>query len=224
MIYTLATKEDIPQVYALQKKYHIDTIAEEDKADGFVTTLFSEEQFASLIDEGGLFIAVDNRKNISRCSCKREKRSAAACHDGRGDREGGKSREGAIVAYAMAASWAYWSAWPLFQFMIEELPDFTYKGTVMTTENSYQYGPVCIEKAYRGTGVLEGLFGYHLEVMAEHYPYMLTFINQINQRSFAAHTKKLQMDLIRNFDFNNQHYYELGYDLRDIARRVLGEG
>ncbi len=185
MIYTLATKEDIPQVYALQKKYHIDTIAEEDKADGFVTTLFSDEQFASLIDEAGLFIAKD------------------------GD---------SIVAYAMAASWAYWSAWPLFQFMIEELKDFTYKGEVMTRENSYQYGPICIEKAYRGTGVLEGLFAYHLEVMAEHYPYMLTFINQINQRSFAAHTKKLHMDLIRNFDFNNQHYYELGYDLRDIAR------
>ena len=33
--------------------------------------------------------------------------------------------------------------------------------------------------------------------MADKYPYMLTFINQINPRSYAAHTKKAGMDLVK---------------------------
>ena len=102
MEYRNATLADIPGVSALQEKYHISTISEEDKADGFVTTLFTEDQFKELIQkESGLAIALDKDK---------------------------------IVAYAMAASWCYWSAWPLFQHMIEDLPNIKYLGQVLSTE------------------------------------------------------------------------------------------
>ncbi len=84
------------------KKYHVSTIKEEDKADGFVTTLFTEEQFIELIQkENGLAIACDGDK---------------------------------IVAYAMAASWEYWSEWPLFQYMINDLPNVNYLGQVLSTK------------------------------------------------------------------------------------------
>ena len=107
MEYRNARLEDIPSVAALQQKYHVSTISEEDKPDGFVTTLFTEEQFKELIEkENGLAIACDGDK---------------------------------IVAYAMAASWEYWSDWPLFQYMIEDLPNTKYLGQVLSTENSYQY-------------------------------------------------------------------------------------
>ena len=48
--------------------------------------------------------------------------------------------------------------------------------------------------------------------MNKRYPILITFINHINPRSYIAHTKKLGLDLIKNFEFNNNQYYELGYD------------
>lgn len=180
MIYRNATVEDLPALAELQKKYHIATIAEEDKADGFVTTLFTDEQFKELIEtENGITVACDGDK---------------------------------IVAYVMAASWEYWSKWPLFQHMIKDLPTTEYMGQTLSTGNSYQYGPVCILKEYRGSEVLPKVFDFSRAEMNKRYPILITFINQINPRSFRAHTKKLGLDVIKTFEFNNNSYYELGYD------------
>lgn len=185
MHYRNANIADIPQVAALQKKYHVSTISDEDRPDGFVTTLFTDQQFASLIEEeDGLAIAVDGEK---------------------------------VVAYAMAASWQYWSAWPLFQYMIADLPNTEYLGQRLSTKNSYQYGPICIHRDYRGTKVLPNLFEFSMRQMASRYPILITFINQINPRSYKAHTEKLGLEVIKTFEFNNNQYYELGCDTSKIT-------
>lgn len=179
MEYRNARLEDIPGVSALQERYHVSTISDEDRPDGFVTTLFTEEQFKDLIEkENGLAIACDGDK---------------------------------IVGYAMAASWDYWSEWPLFQCMIKDLPSTTYLGEVLSTSNSYQYGPICVDKKYRGNDVFPNLYEFSRKQMAKRYPIMITFINQINPRSYKAHMK-LDLDVIKEFEFNDNHYYELGYD------------
>ncbi len=180
MEYRNAVLKDIPGISELQKMYHISTISEEDKADGFVTTLFSEEQFRELIEkENGLAIACD------------------------GDR---------VAAYAMAASWEYWSEWPLFQHMIKDLPNVEYLGRTLSTENSYQYGPICIHKDYRRSEVLPNVFEFSRIQMNKRFPILITFINHINPRSYKAHVDKLGLEVIKNFQFNNNNYYELGYD------------
>ena len=185
MKYRNAALRDISGVSALQGKYHVSTIGEADKPDGFVTTLFTEEQFKNLIEkENGLAIACDGDK---------------------------------IIGYAMAASWDYWSEWPLFQHMIEDLPNTSYLGEVLTLENSYQYGPICVDKKYRGTDVFPNLFEFSRQEMLERYPIMITFINQINPRSIRAH-EKVGMDLIKEFEFNDNQYYELGYDTSKKAK------
>lgn len=179
MEYRNATLNDIPAVSKLQEKYHVSTISEEDKPDGFVTTLFTEEQFKRLIeDENGLAVACD----------------------------GGK-----VIGYAMAASWQYWSEWPLFQHMIKDLPNTTYMGQVLSMDNSYQYGPVCVHKDYRGSDVFPNLFEFSRRQMKDRYPILITFINKINPRSYKAHAK-IGLDVIKTFEFNNNQYYELGYD------------
>jgi len=180
MIYRNATIEDITAISELQEKYHVATISEEDKSGGFVTTLFTDEQFKELIEaENGVAIACDGTK---------------------------------IVAYVMAASWEFWATWPLFAYMINDLQNTQYLGQILTTKNSYQYGPICIDKNYRGTEVLKKVFDFSRRQMNERYPILITFINHINPRSYNAHTKKLGLDVIKSFEFNNNTYYELGYD------------
>jgi len=116
-----------------------------------------------------------------------------------------------VVAYVMSASWEFWSKWPMFAFMINELlPKQHYCGDALSSENSYQYGPIAIEKSYRGGELLEKIFSYALGHMAKRYNYLITFVNKINPRSFAAHHRKLGLDIIEEFEYNGNSYWELG--------------
>ncbi len=183
---SIAKFEDIEGTLALHYKYQVDSIANEDRDDGFVTTPFTEQELTELVSqEKGLFIA---------------------------------KKGGVVVAYAMAASWNYWSKWPMFSHMLKELDKLYYLDLTLDTNNSYQYGPICLDKSVRGSGLLERLFDYSREEMSEKYPVMVTFINKNNPRSIRAHTKKLNMEVIHEFEFNDNQYYELVYD---TSKRLL---
>jgi hypothetical protein len=174
---TNAELSDIDEVLKLHYKYQLDSIDEDDKADGFVTTPFTKEQLTDLIvKENGLFIA---------------------------------KKDGIVVAYVMAASWKFWSLWPMFAFMIKELPTIEYNGHKLSTDNSYQYGPICIDKSVRGTGVLEQIFEYAKKKMSVRFPVLVTFVNKTNERSYQAHKRKLGLDVIQEFEFNGNYYYEM---------------
>ena len=116
---------------------------------------------------------------------------------------------GDIVAYVMAGSWEYWSRWPIFSVMIKGLPDLTYKGLRLGTHNSYQYGPICIDKPLRGSGVLEKIFAFSKVKMSERFPVLVTFVNKANERSFEAHKRKLNLDVIGEFQFGSDSFYEM---------------
>jgi len=178
MEYKIATVEDIDATLKLHAKYQLDTIKEEDKKDGFVTTAFTKEELTQLIEqEQGLFIA----------------------------KEGDE-----VLAYVMAASWQFWSKWAMFQYMIKGLPKLEYMGETLTVDNSYQYGPICIDKSVRSTEVLKEIFNFSLGHMSKRYPILVTFVNQINPRSYQAHKRKLGLDVIQEFEFNGNRYWELG--------------
>lgn len=118
---------------------------------------------------------------------------------------------GKVVAFATAAPWSFWAEWPLFTYMIEHLSEYSLQGVTLTTENSYQYGPVCVDRSYRGTGLFEKVFYASLQSMAHRFPIMATFINQINPRSYAAHTRKVPMELSGTFPFNQNQYYFMAF-------------
>lgn len=178
----VAQISDVDSILKLHYKYQVDSIKEDDKKDGFVTTAFTKEQLEDIIKkEQGIFIAVDEKEEV--------------------------------LAYVMSASWQYWSKWPMFAFMIEDLPNLnTYKGKKITVDNSYQYGPVCVDKKVRGSGILEKLFDFALDYMSKRYEILVTFVNKINPRSYEAHKRKLGLEVIQEFQYNNNNYYELVYD------------
>lgn len=116
-----------------------------------------------------------------------------------------------VMAYIVCASWAYLNQYPIFTYMVSLFPDITWDNHHITTDNSYQYGPVCIAKAYRGQGIFTEFFHFCRKAMAEKYPYSLTFVNSRNIRSREAHKRKLGLDHIQDFQFNEQTYHMLGF-------------
>lgn len=180
MNYRSAELKDIPDIILLEKKYHKNSISEEDKSDGYITTFFSESKLKRLIEEEkGVAVATDGDK---------------------------------VVGLACAASWKFWGTWEVFQPMIEDLPNIKFQDTILSIDNSYQYGPVCIDKDYRGTDVLKKLFECSILLMKDRYPILVTYINQTNQRSFQAHSRKLGLDIVKRFEFHGDQLLVLCYN------------
>lgn len=175
----LAILTDIPGVLDLQSRYLFAHLSEVERAEGFVTTPFTEAQIERVIlKENGLYVAIAAEK---------------------------------IVGYAFGASWGYWSQWPIFEHMVSRMPLVKFRGVAISTENSYQYGPICLDKKMRGMGVGEGLFGAVRASFADRYAVGLTFINQVNALSTAFHTRKLGLEIVDEFEFLEKKYFGLAF-------------
>lgn len=126
-----------------------------------------------------------------------------------------KNENHSIIAYAFAGSWSYFEQWEIFKFMASRFPNLFFKGIAITTANSFQYGPICIDTRYRGSGLLYLLFEEMRVECFKKYPISLTFINKVNVISEKAHTKKLGWEIIDEFVFNNNTYITLAFDMKN---------
>ena len=118
-----------------------------------------------------------------------------------------------IIGYAFAASWDFFSRYPIFEYMISLFPRYKFRDFKLDTTNSFQYGPVCIHKDYRGKGIIKILFEFMRIHTLKKYPLAVTFINKINIPSTRAHVEKLKWEIIDEFSFNNNDYIVLAYDM-----------
>jgi hypothetical protein len=182
LIPRLATTADITGIQALQAANLVTNLSAADRAsNGFVTTPFSPAQIQTLIDQRGVFVI------------------------------GPVAAADAIAGYAMAGSWEFFCQWPIFEEMVYRFGRFQFQGQTLTLENSFQYGPVCIELALRGQGILPVLFGQVRSEMATRYPIGYTFINQANPRSLAAHSRKLGLEIVDEFEFSGSTFSGLAF-------------
>ncbi|WP_444996800.1 hypothetical protein [Aliikangiella sp. IMCC44359] len=117
-----------------------------------------------------------------------------------------------VKGYTMANGWDYFSQWPIFPFMIARYEGEIFAGTLITQANTFQYGPVCIDSSLRGTDAFPRLFEIMRLTLANRYPVGITFINQVNERSYQAHIKRLKMQVIDEFEFSGRYYYGLAFD------------
>lgn len=118
-----------------------------------------------------------------------------------------------IIAYIFAASWQYFSQWVIFNHMTSMLPGLSFKDFKMTDTNTFQYGPICIDKKYRGKGLINPFFDFMRIHLLKKFPVGITFINKTNMPSQKAHIEKLKWSVIGDFQFNNNNYFILAYDM-----------
>jgi hypothetical protein len=125
---------------------------------------------------------------------------------------------GELVGYAMAGTWEYFSTWPIFPYMVSRLGSLSFLGKRLLPEQSFQYGPVCINSALRGSGLFPRLFEEMRLEFVSRFSVGITFINRVNERSLAAHTRKLGMTVIDRFEFSGRNYCMLVFE---TSRSVL---
>ncbi len=118
---------------------------------------------------------------------------------------------GQVVGYLCAADWDFFAQWEIFRVMMERLPELELAGRALSVDRSFQYGPICIDRTYRGSDVLPNLFTLMRLHFADRFPVGVTFINKLNQRSFAAHTRKLNLQVVDEFGWNEHLFYTLAF-------------
>lgn len=80
------------------------------------------------------------------------------------------------------------------------LPEWRLDGNPIPLDRTLCYGPVCIDRRYRGRGLLKRLFAALLESAAPAYDYGVAFVSVENPRSLAAHRDGLGMRQLGEYD------------------------
>lgn len=123
--------------------------------------------------------------------------------------------EGAqLAAYLFVGTWQYYAQWPIFPFMNSRFPLTRFQGKPITLENSFQYGPICVSKDFRGSGVFLDIFEQMRIDWGKRFAIGGTFINKLNHRSMHAHTVKMGWQVIDEFSYNSHHFCTLAYDMQ----------
>jgi hypothetical protein len=120
----------------------------------------------------------------------------------------------AVVGYLMAESVEFAVGSPLISHMLKRLKDVVFDNIPLSSSFLFVYGPVCIDRQSRGQGILEGLFGIMKEALGADYDIGIAFVSQRNPRSLQAHTAKLGMRVIDEFEFGGGRYHTLAFRLK----------
>ncbi|WP_232251604.1 GNAT family N-acetyltransferase [Serratia sp. MYb239] len=172
----LAQATDIPQVKKLLERYHAKNLEGEQRANGFVTTDMTEQQLIELCNSENGVIIAVDKSDDK------------------------------IIGLLLGASWKFLKPWPMFDYMADILKDYAYQGQQLSAETSYQYGPICVAEEYRSNGVGELLLEYQRKVFSTRYPVIVTFVNVLNPRSYAFHTRN-EFEDVGKFKFNGNNYH-----------------
>lgn len=94
-----------------------------------------------------------------------------------------------VVGYALVALIEARNFHPALEQMIIDLEPLLYKGKKLSAYKYYIMGQICVDKAYRGRGILEILYQQHKALFEKEYDFVVTEISTGNSRSLRAHEK-----------------------------------
>ncbi len=115
-----------------------------------------------------------------------------------------------LAGYVLAAPWDFYARWLLFHTQTDRFP-LAFGDAQLTVENSFQYGPVCVAREFRGRGLLAQLLGAVKTRYGEDYDFGATFINVANVASMSAH-RKIGLQTVDEWRANGNDYQTLAFE------------
>ncbi len=103
---------------------------------------------------------------------------------------------------------------PVVAKMIESYDRLSFQGRLLNTYQSYAYGPVCIDRAYRRKGLLRGLFEAQKKQLAGRFEVGVALIARTNQHSLDAHIAGLGMTDVGSFEVNGNTFATVAFLVR----------
>ena len=122
------------------------------------------------------------------------------------------AREGKrIVGYACASRLDFMRRPPILDPMLRCLQGAVLQGKGLTKALTFIYGPVCIDREYRGTGLLRRMFATLKRELAERFEFGVYFVAVDNRRSLRAHVDGLGMTQVGTFEYGGNEYHAVAF-------------
>lgn len=122
--------------------------------------------------------------------------------------------EGGLAGYLCASSCEFNRSFPLLVAMMRQFDAIDYRGRSLAASRVFIYGPVCIDRSYRGQGLLRGLYDTLLQEVVGRYDIGVAFVAGDNPHSLRAHVDGLGMTHVGEFTFSGKQYHILAFAVR----------
>jgi acetyltransferase (GNAT) family protein len=130
------------------------------------------------------------------------------------------SEGGRLAGYLCASSCAFNRQFPLLACMMEQFDGIMFRGRPLASARLFIYGPVCIDRPYRGRGLLRGLYEALRKEVAGRFEVGVAFVADENPHSLRAHVNRLGMDHVGDFNFAGKDYHILAFQVRNPPSAV----
>lgn len=114
--------------------------------------------------------------------------------------------DGAVVAFLCAFRNEFNHGSPVVSKMLESYHRVEFDGKALSSYESYIYGPVCIDRAYRRRGLLRGLYETQKQELAGRFELGVALVSRRNPYSLTAHVAGLGMTEVGDFELNSNVY------------------
>jgi hypothetical protein len=121
--------------------------------------------------------------------------------------------EGEVAGFLCAFRKEFNHGSPVIDEMLRSYDRVAFGGRPLAMFSSYIYGPVCIARAYRGQGLLPGLFEAQKEDLAGQFEVGVAFVSRDNPHSLRAHVSGLGMTEVGEFQLKGNSYVTLVFRL-----------
>lgn len=92
-----------------------------------------------------------------------------------------------VVGYALVALKEARHFHPDLEMMIRQLDELSFRGKKLSLFRYYVMGQICVDKPYRGKGLVRLLYEKHRELLGRDYDFVVTEVSTSNIRSLRAH-------------------------------------
>lgn len=124
---------------------------------------------------------------------------------------------GRLAGYLCASSCEFNRAFPLLTAMMRQFDAIHYRGRLLASSRVFIYGPVCIDRSYRGRGLLRGLYETLQQEVVGRYDVGVAFVADDNPHSLRVHVDGLGMAHVGEFAFSGKQYRILAFDVSGTA-------
>ncbi|KYP14921.1 GNAT family N-acetyltransferase [Flavihumibacter sp. CACIAM 22H1] len=94
-----------------------------------------------------------------------------------------------LAGYALSLAIECMPAFPELESMYNSLQNLSFKGLPISRQRYYYMGQICVDQAFRGQGVFQGLYQAHARYFRAQFDVLITEVSPLNKRSMTAHTK-----------------------------------
>ena len=97
--------------------------------------------------------------------------------------------DGRVVGYALVVTREVRAGLPFISDLFDEIDRISYRGSLLAGTDYVVVGQLCVDKDYRGQGLVDRLYAFFRASLEERYQCGVTDIARANRRSLKAHQK-----------------------------------